>query len=337
VVEVSSPRDWAAATPEGRGLRIAGSAAGAFLGLVLLVAAGAKLLDPQAFAEQIQAQGLDFGLPAMAVARLALALEVALGLLLVMGVRRLWVLVPAALLVGFFLFVTGRDYWRAARGIEPPAAACGCFGNLVERTPGQAFWQDLLLLVPALALAFVGRDGGAGARSARRLPWARVAAAALGTGLAVVFAVRAPALPLDDFATRLKPGVAAAQLCAGRETDRVCLATLLPEAMEGAHLVVLADLADPATGEAVARLNQYALAGRGPRPWMLAAATPEQHHAFFWRFGPAFEVREAPPGLLRPLYRRLPRAFLLEDGRVTRTWSGWPPLDDSPRSTMEPT
>ena len=187
----------------------------------------------------------------------ALALEVGLGLLLVMGVRRLWVLVPAALLVGFFLFLTGRDYWRAAQGIEPPAA-CGCFGNLVDRTPAQAFWQDLLLLVPALALAFAGRDAGS-----PRQPWPRLAVAALGTAGAVAFAIQAPALPLDDFATRLKPGVAAVQLCAGREADRVCLATVLPEATSGSHVVVLADLADPATGAAVARLNQYALARRG--------------------------------------------------------------------------
>ncbi len=332
MLEVSSPRDWAVPAPQGRGLRIAGLAAGFFLGLVLLVAAGTKLIDPLAFAEQIRAHGLDVALPALPLAWIALGLEVGLGLLLVLGVRRLWVVVPAALLVGFFLFLTGRDYWRAAHGIEPAAAACGCFGNLVDRTPAQAFWQDLLLLAPAAALAFAGRG-----RGARRMPWKRVAAAAVVTSLAVGFAVRAPALPLDDLATRLKPGIAAAQLCAGRGAERVCLPTVLPEAMTGAHLVLLADLGDAATGEAVARLNEYALAGRGPRLWLLAAATSEERHAFFWRFGPAFEVREAPAGLLRPLYRRLPRAFLLEDGRVARTWSGWPPLAGAAESRIETT
>ena len=53
-------------------------------------------------------------------------------------------------------------------------AGCGCFGNLVQRTPAEAFWQDLLLLVPPLLLAFGWRD----ARAARAA--ARTAAAALG-------------------------------------------------------------------------------------------------------------------------------------------------------------
>src|SRR6185503_18282754 len=104
---------------------------------------------------QIQTEGLAFLLSAQSVALLALALEVGLGLALLLGVRRLWVLVPAALLVAFFLFLTGRAYWRSAHGLEVDAG-CGCFGNLVERSPAEAFYQDLLMLVPALLLAFVG-------------------------------------------------------------------------------------------------------------------------------------------------------------------------------------
>jgi hypothetical protein len=75
----------------------------------------------------------------------------------------------------------------------------------------------------------------------------------------------------------------------------------------------------------VAALNELAFAPGAPRVWMVTAATPEQHHAFYWRWGPAFEVREAPVPLLRPLYRRLPRSFGVEDGRVTRTHPGLPP------------
>jgi hypothetical protein len=40
-----------------------------------------------------------------------------------------------------------------------------------------------------------------------------------------------------------------------------------------------------------------------------------------------FQIRQAPPALLRPLYRRLPRAFEVQDGRVVRTYRGMPPLD----------
>ena len=136
-----------------------GTFGGAFLGIVLLVAVWAKALDPAAFVEQIHTEGLDgFLLPAQAVALIALALEAGLGLALVLGVRRKWVLVPATLLVAFFLFLTGRSWWLAAHGLRTDAASCGCFGNLVQRTPAEAFRQDA---------AAAGAVAGPGLRGAR--------------------------------------------------------------------------------------------------------------------------------------------------------------------------
>lgn len=293
-----------------------GTAAGVFLGLVFLVAVYAKALDPSAFAEQIRLEGLDILLSAQAVALIALALEAGLGLALLLGVRRLWVLVPAALLVAFFLFLTGRAWYMSANGLRE-AESCGCFGNLVQRTPAQAFWQDLFLLVPALLLSFVGRERSSG------FPKARAAVVALATVAVALFAWKAPELPLDDLATRLSPGVQVEEICTGAEADAVCLDTVAPGLKQGEHLVVLADLEDPALGEAVAGLNKIKDAGSGV--WVLSASPAEQHRAFFWRFGPSFQVLETPEPLLRPLYRRLPRSFRVEDGRVTETFAGLPP------------
>lgn len=307
-----------------------GRLGGAVLGAVFLVAAFAKAFDARSFAEQIHAQGLDawFGAwpGAGTLAYLMLAVETALGVLLLTGVRRAWVLVPAAALVVLFVVLTGRDAWRDAHGLLPADAACGCFGNLVERTPAQAFTQDLLMLVPALLLSFVGRE------PQQRIPRARLALTAAATAGALLFAVKAPGLPLDDFATRLKPGVAVGGVCAGREEERVCLDTVVPELGSGEHLVVLADLADERTGATAPRLSAYAqselvVAGTAPRLWMMTAATPEQTHAFYWTHGPTFEIRAAPPALLRPLARTLPRTFRVRDGRVTETFSGWSPLE----------
>jgi hypothetical protein len=73
----------------------------------------------------------------------------------------------------------------------------------------------------------------------------------------------------------------------------------------------------------VDELNRIADQGGGV--WVLSASPSEQHRAFFWRFGPAFQVVETPEPLLRPLYRRLPRSFRIEDGRVTETYAGLPP------------
>ncbi|HYN23330.1 MAG TPA: MauE/DoxX family redox-associated membrane protein [Thermoanaerobaculia bacterium] len=292
-----------------------GTLGGVFLGAVLLVAVWAKALDPAAFAEQIRIEGLDALLSAPTMALITLALEAGLGLALLLGVRRLWVLVPASLLVAFFVFLTGRAWWMSAHGWRE-AEACGCFGNLVQRTPAEAFWQDLLLLVPALLLAYLGREGTA------RFPAIRVAVVAVITAAVALFAWKAPDLPLDDLATRLRPGVSIEKLCAGGGEEAVCLDTVAPELKQGEHLVVLAKLDDPALEKAVDELNAYA--DRGGDLWLLSASPAEQHRAFFWRWGPAFEVVEAPEPLLRPLYRRLPRAFRVRDGRVIETWAGLP-------------
>ncbi len=305
----------ATASPRGAWFRWIGYFGGAVLGLVLLVAAGAKVLDPAGFAEQIKAEGLDFAISAPTVALIAIGIEVAIGLALLLGMRRLWVLIPSVLLVGFFVFLTARTYVHAIRGDVPDAASCGCFGNLVQRTPAEAFWQDLLLLVPPLALSFLGRPRGG------RFPAGRFAAVVLATGAAVGFAAKASDLPLDDLATRLKPGVAPAEICAGKDSERVCLDALVPGLAEGEHLVVLADLEGAPFLELVPDLNRYAET-RATRPLdVLTSSTAETKTSFFWKYGPAFEIREAPPALLRPLYRRLPRAFTVRDGQVVKTFS----------------
>ncbi len=321
----------------GRAIGILG---GCVLGGILLVAVWGKVLDPAAFAEQIHADGLDRLLPAGVLALLALALEAGIGLALLLAVRRLWVLVPASLLVLFFLLLNGRAYWLAAHGQAPAAASCGCFGNLVQRTPAAAFWQDLALLALPLALAFAGRD-----RDQPRLPPVRTALVALFAVAVPVFAWRAPELPLDDLATRLAPGATMSTLCAGggsggegrsgggaggARAGAVCLDTVAPGLDHGNHLVVLDDIDDPALARAVAGLNAYADTPGAAAVWVLTASETKRQRLFFWRWGPTFKIVEAPPELLRPLYRRLPRSFAVQDGRVTATFSGLPPL---PRRT----
>lgn len=298
---------------------------GAFLGGVLLVAAWAKTLDPAAFAAQITQEGLDFLLPAMAVAIFALALEVFLGSALVLGIRRLFILGPSAALVAFFLFLTGRTYWRHLQGIAPEeGASCGCFGNLVQRTPAEAFWQDTLLMVPALLLAFLAW------RSTTKRPVLRLAVVCGLTLATAIFAWKAPDLPLDDLATHLRPGADPATLCAGSKEDgsRVCLDAILPEIAEGEHLVVITDLDDEAFLSAVDELNEFRWSGAGPSLWVLTASTEEELFQFRFSQGPAFELRETPPALLRPLYRTLPRSFRVQQGRVVETFTGLPPLDN---------
>lgn len=301
-----SLRDWA------------GLVGSVLLGAVLLFAAWTKALDPSAFVEQVRAEGLDGVLGAEAVAWIALALEIGLGLALLLGIRRPAVLVPAGLLVLFFLLLTGRAYWYELRGIEREASACGCFGHLVERSPGEAFWGDLALLVPPWLVAWWGRRRGG------RQPLAAPALAVLGTIGGLAFAWKAPDLPLDDLATRLSAGVSVSGLCAGSGGERICLDGLAPELEEGEHLVAILDLAGEIDEAVFDALQAWALEGREPGILVLSDVSPEQLHAFTFRWGPAFEIRLAPTPLLRPLYRTLPRSFRVVDGAVVETWSGLP-------------
>jgi len=290
------------------------------LGAVLVVGGLTKVVDPQAFAEQIRVEGLDFALPSDVVALIGLGLELGLGTALILGTRRLWILIPAGTLVVFFLVLTGMSYWKFAHGIVDESTSCGCFGNLVDRTPAEAFWQDLLLMVPALLVAFLGRPRTA-------FPVNRVALTAAVTLGSVSFAWKAPELPLDDLATRLKPGKLAQEICSGSEENRLCLTGLIPGLEEGNHIVILADLSSPEFGAAVEELNEYFSSGHGPTLWVLSSSSPEEHRRFFWQWGPAFKILEAPRPLLRPLYRSLPRSFLLSNGTVIRTFSGLAPME----------
>jgi len=302
-----------------------GFVAAVFLGLVLLVAAWAKAVDPETFTQQIRVEGLDFFGLAAQVAYFAIAIEIGLGTALVLGIRRTWILIPTVLLVAFFLFLTGRAYWRFEQGIIDETESCGCFGNLVTRTPAEAFWQDLLLLgIPAI-LAFLGRSD-----RSKRFPTKRVWVVAAVTVAGLIFSLRAPSLPLDDLATRLKPGVEISDLCVGADDspERLCLDTVVSELESGRHWVILSGLEEESLLAAMPELNAAAVAGDGPGVWIVTTAAPEVLATFEWTQAPAFGLREAPPGLARPLHRRLPRSFLVEDGVVIETVSGLPRIEN---------
>jgi uncharacterized membrane protein YphA (DoxX/SURF4 family) len=299
--------------------RIAGTVGGVVLGGVLLFAAWLKILDPVTFSEAIHAEGLDFALSARGTALLAIGLEVAIGALLLLGIRRTPVLLAATALVALFLFLTGRTYVLHLRGAVPETHSCGCFGTLVERTPAEAFWQDAALLVPALVLAWVGRPPTWFAWPLRRL------AVASGVTLAaLLLAAVAPSLPLDDLATKLSPGVNVADVCAGRGDKKACVLDVIPLLAEGRHLVVLPDLADPAFQKRIAEFNDHEASGAEPTLWVLSSEPDPKLDEFKIRKGASFHLQSAPAILLRPLYRRLPRSFLVENGRVVRTWAEIP-------------
>ncbi len=209
-----------------------------------------------------------------------------------------------------------------SQGLLDEEGSCGCFGNLVQRTPAEAFWQDLLMLVPLYGLAWLGRR--VGERSG--FPVWRSAVVGVAVIAGAAFAWRAPSLPLDDLATRLRSGVAVEEICTGgqNDVDSVCLDVLIPALGSGHHWVVITELDNELFLEGMEELNRLAVdPDRGPLV-VLSADPAETHQAFFWQQGPAFDVREVPLTLIRPLYRTTPRSFRLEDGIVAATIAGLP-------------
>jgi hypothetical protein len=283
-----------------------GTVSGVLLGLVLVFSAWAKALDPAGFAELIVERGLMPSSLAFWGGVAVIAFEAALGACLVLNLRRPAVLVPAALLMLFFLALSAWTYFYPSK----EASSCGCFGNLIASSPGQALARDAVLMGLAL-LAFAGLPR----RAAGRLRPALAALAGLAFG---AFALAAPSLPLDNLATRLKPGITAASL----RIDEV-----IPELQDGTRLVLLLDRADEQTRGEIARVNEQLALARPDAVFGLARPDDALANEFQWTAGPAFEVRDAPQSMLKPFYRRLPRAFLVENGEIVKVWEGIPGND----------
>jgi hypothetical protein len=282
--------------------QMVGVVAGYLLGGVLLLAAYAKAIDPHGFAGRLRDLPV-FAAIAYPGALVVIAFESGLGAALLGGSRHPFVLL---LTTATFLLFVGVVAWQLGR--PNAATVCGCFGHLLERTPRQALYEDVGF-VALSGLAWLARTAPSG-----MLRWAP---SAVGATTGVVIALCAPWLPLDDQATVLAPGAT---------LEATQLDAIFPELRTGRHLVLLLDRADPTTRQRIAHLNEHLKLPHGATTvWGVADDDPELATEFLWVAGPAFEVRSAPPRMLRELYRTLPRSALIDGGRVVRTWTGFPP------------
>jgi len=265
------------------------------LGLVFLAAGLLKAIDPVEFARQVAAYGLIGPGTAALAAPLLIALEITLGVALIAGA---WPRVVAVAAAGLLLgFISVEAYGLSVGRTK----SCGCFGALVERTPAQVIVEDLVFIGFGL-LAIWGVKGWAGMRAGRSLKTVAVTAIA-----AVTLAAVSPALPIDHWVTALRIGAAVADLP---------VAPHLPDVGDSRTLVALLDVADPGAAGIAGTLNDLVAQPGAPRLLALTASDDEAVAAFQWTAVPAFEVRHVDPPVLKRLYRRLPRFFLVEGGRV---------------------
>ncbi|MCZ6778588.1 MAG: hypothetical protein O7F16_06425 [Acidobacteria bacterium] len=275
---------------------------GPAIGLFFIVAAASKALDPVAFAGQIEAYELVSGAAlTRAMAWFFIGVETLVGTCLLFGVQRRPALLAAAAMLTLF---TGITAWAWARGQQH---ACGCFGTLVERTPAQTFFEDLVLLA-CVGLAMWYRPPSRRTVAMWRR-WAVAWVAILGMVIPPVIGAYSPAL--DE----------------GKSLSDLGLEAYLPSDPDAR--TIYAFLEPLGTGPDYQVLQE--LAYRGVPVVGLCSAAEEQIEEFRWSAGPPFEVVSVSGPTLRRLSQDRRGAFLVEHGKVTQIWRGTIPdaLDPS--------
>ena len=283
-----------------------GHAGRILLGAIFLFSGIAKGLTPSEFTQQVAGYGI-LGPRLTALAAPALIVfEIVLGVALVCAVRP--VLTAGASIVLLLIFIGIEAYGLSAGRTE----ACGCFGAYSSRTPAEVIGEDLLFVLLG-AIAIWGSRGREGLRPGRA-GGVLVATLLISTA----FVVASPSLPFFNIPviTRLAPGAVLADLK---------LEKRLPALAEGRHLVALFDVTDARAAGIAAALNALAATQGAPPILGLTPSTEQEIDAFLWTAVPAFEVKRIDREVIPVLYRRLPRFFLVDSGRVTAVYDGAPP------------
>lgn len=280
------------------------------VGGVFVVAGVLKGLDVDGFARDITLHGILGPALSSILARVLVPFEIVVGTAVIIGYRRRLGLL---LLILTLVVFTAATAWAWSQG---NTEGCGCFGRFASRTPLSVILEDLALTVVGV-LAWLA----AGTRKApdreRGLRWRAALVAGLGAA-STAFTLASPYLPIDDYATALRPGVLLQDLG---------LAQIAGDLAEGERLLVILDLDQEATRQAVVSLNALAERPGSPPITGLTSGDEEKRAEFFWTAAPAFPILEVPAADLRRLYRRAPRSFRVHNGAVLQVWEGIPPAE----------
>lgn len=284
--------------------------------LVFLVAALMKALDPVSFHEQIAAYGI---LPDLApvAAWTLIIIEVALAAGLIVN---LFPRVLPLLAIALLLFFIGITWYGMSIGL---GENCGCFGNLVHRGPEQVIVEDAIMLAALLFASVV-------LWSQQRKPFgAKLGVTVVAAGLAAVTAGMSPALPVDDLVTQLRPGA--------HFTSWPVDGLYGKDLNKGTHVVFLFTVQSETIGPDVQSMNAIAQQDAVESAVGLIIDGTEHLTQLMFEYAAAFPVAAIEPRFARPLYRRLPRVFVIRDGEVTQTWSELPAPDVVVEAMTSPT
>ena len=270
---------------------------------VVLLAAVLKAFDPLAFAEQIRLYGIFPSLADLASWCFIIGEVVLAGALLVNLFPRITG-ASALVLMAFFIGITA---YGMIVGLE---GNCGCFGSLVHRGPEQVIVEDALMMLAIIFALLV--LGGEKRKSA---VWKMIVVVLLA-GASVFTTVFAYQLPVDSYATSLRPGT---------ELDSWPVEGLNRDLTRGTHVIFLFSSKAPDVQTDVTMMNAVAQTEGIPSAIGLLTEGTAAVTEVMFQYGTAFPVGALDPRFARKLYRTLPRTCVLHEGTVVEVWSRIPP------------
>jgi hypothetical protein len=270
---------------------------------VFYLAAALKALDPVSFSEQIATYNI-FPQLSMLAAWTLIIVEVLLATALAVN---LLPRVAPILMIALLLFFIGITWYGMAIGL---GENCGCFGNLVHRGPETVIIEDTIMaagLLFSLVVLWKKPATGIGWKSAVTL-----ASGLLAAGVTYF----SPAIPADNIVTALRPG-------AHFEVWSVdgLYGTNLNE---GTRVVFLFTVDSPDLQLDVNRMNSIAQHEDVASATGLVIDGTEHITSLMFEYAAAFPIGAIEPRSARPMYRTLPRTFILHNGIVQAAWSEFP-------------
>jgi hypothetical protein len=283
------------------------------VGVVFLVAGLLKSADMALFVQQIKAYGIVSQWSILvAIAWAMVVLEMALGVGLIVAYRVKIVFPATALLLLAFLGIT---VWAWFTG---STEACGCFGAWIERTPGEAALEDVVLLT-LLGLAWVGfrkRDVSQG----RWKTGAVVASCLMGLALPAAFGFSFSGI--QESASK---------------TDETALGQFAVQGLgdfnlnSGTYLILVMDTGCDHCQEVVPEVNLLSEMPEVPPIIGLCVNGESDRMAFAEAFQPVFPMGQIEDDVFWRLLGDgdMPRTMLIHDGYVKKIWDLNPPPPDA--------
>ena len=279
------------------------------MGLVFLVAGLTKIWQPVLFFwEAVPHAQILAGEEAWeSAARAALLmgpLECVVGLALLVDWKPRLTLPVATLLMAFFVLITALAWHRGAE------ESCGCFGALVERSPGEALVEDIAMLGLLLFSWW-----GLRRRSAGRAPWGRWVVVAGAVASLAVLAFRY--VPERD-------RISESDLQVGIQLAGLSLADADIDLTQGAYLVEFYSPKCSHCQRAVPKLNSWAADPTVPK--LIALSVFDKDDPETKQFKKQFQPRYTMAAITITDFMRMtrghgyPRLAYVVDGVIERVW-----------------